>query len=197
MRRAGRCSAPLRRSGFVCCPSADYRNLEQLFSPSPRGDTDQLEAAFWGDYNTPRGRSGGKKKLKSKGLNDLERQRSRQPFSTHAALSSAGRPRLGAAERTGLPAFIIIIILIGTLFFSLYQLAYVHSSSPSRFLPFTSRQTELPDSARGRQTSRCEGCGAAGRSAAGDGAGRARSSPCRPPRGRERMRRFLNERTAN
>lgn len=92
MRRAGRCSAPLRRSGFVCCPSADYRNLEQLFSPSPRGDTEQLEAAFWGDYNTPRGRSGGKKKLKSKGLNDLERQRS-----PAAVLNARSAQQCGAA----------------------------------------------------------------------------------------------------
>lgn len=40
--------------------------------PHP-GDTEQLAAAFWGDYNTPWGCSGGKA-LKSKELNDLEIQ---------------------------------------------------------------------------------------------------------------------------
>lgn len=41
----------------------------------PHGDTEQLVAAFWGDYNVPWGCSGGKE-LKSKGLNDLENSKS-------------------------------------------------------------------------------------------------------------------------
>lgn len=118
---------PLTRSGFFCCPSTDYCNLLQLFSPSPRGDTEQLEAAFWGDYNAPRGRSGGKK-LKSKGLNDLERQRSLAAVpNAHSTQQCGAAPGQSCRAHGAARIFFIFLLLllllflIRALFFSLYQ----------------------------------------------------------------------------